>query len=684
MKKFFAFIALLIGVVAFVNAQPLRELRTDQKLQIAEEQMAFGDYYNALEWYNKVLEDDPKDINVIHKIAELQFKLRDLKEAQKWYGKVVKKDKDRKFADAQFIYGRILKMNGNLDEAQAAFEQFGSDSSNDDLKALAKTEIEGIALAKQLSEDENIAVTDAGNNINSPYTDFSPIYVGNGEMYYGAMVSEEVVVLDGKQKDYFAKIYKASKNNDGFTKGAAIEQSINRPGAHTGNVTISPDGQRIYFTRTEFSSNQLTSSTLFVAEKQGSEWGAALPVEGLGEDIIKHPAVGTLFGDEVLFFSASKPGGFGGSDIYYAKIEGKSVASPVLLGSAINTLGEESTPFYKDGTLYFSSTGHPSIGGADVFQSTWNGSDWSKPQNMGKAINSSYDDIYFSLDESGTEGFVVSNRPSSRSLKSETCCDDIYTVSIKEVILDLEALAFKSAGEELTGVTVQLVEMLDGKEGNTESDTNKDGNKFNFGLANNMAYKLIASKDGYKDAVVEFNTVGLAESQTITKNLNLPPIPVEPEFVTIEETIYDTIKSQTPIRLNNILYDYDKSNIRADAESDLNMLLSYLNSYPDMVIELSSHTDSRGSESYNQRLSQKRAESAKAWLVGKGITHNRIRAVGYGETVPVASNEFGDGADNPEGRQLNRRTEFKIVSGPTYITSQRVEKRVIKKQVPKK
>ncbi len=682
MKKLSAFIALFLGVVLFMNAQPLRDLKTSQKLKIAEEQMSFGDYYNALDWYNKVLEDDPSDLNVIQKIADLQFKLRDLKAAQKWFGKVVKKDKTGKFPAARFHYARILKMNGELDLAQEEFEQFGMNSSDNGLKKLATKEIEGIQLSKSLSESEDITVKDAGDNINSPYTDFSPIYVGD-DLFYGAMVAEEVIVLDGSAKDYFAKIYKAKRKKNGFSKGSPIEQSINKPGAHTGNVSVAPDGERIYFTRTEFSSNQITSSTLYMAQISNGEWGAATPVEGLGDYIVKHPAVGKMFGDEVIFFTSDKVGGNGGTDIYYAKIDGNGVSSPTNLGDKINTGGDESTPYYRDGKLYFSSTGHPTIGGADVFVSTWDGS-WNAPENMGKGINTSYDDIYFSLDESGYEGLVVSNRPSSRSLKSKTCCDDIYTVSIKEVILDLEALTFQDAkGKKLKGVTLQLVEMLNGKEGKTESDTNKGGNKFKFDLAREMAYKIIATKDGYNPASVEFNTVGLGESQTITKKLTLTPIPVVPEYVEVEEIVYDTIRSQTPMRLNNILYDYDKSFIRTDAESDLSMVLSYLNSYPDLVIELSSHTDSKGNETYNQTLSQKRAEAAKSWLLNKGVSSERIKAVGYGESMPIAENKNADGSDNPEGRQMNRRTEFKIIGGPSYILSQTVKKRVIKKKVKK-
>ncbi len=684
MKKLTTFIAIILGLTFSIHAQPMgKKLNTEQKIKIAEEQYANGDYYTALAWYEKALaadEEDTKggdDIAVLHKIAELHYLLRDMKNAQKFYGKLVKKDKAGAYPMAKLIYGRVLKMNGELDDAETQLQQFIQDADDGNAKTLAQAELDGIALARNMAIEEDITVENAGDNINSPYTDFAPLYVSENEMYYGAMVSNEVVVLDGNEKDYFAKIYKSTKNGDSWEKGEVLDDVVNRPNTHTGNATISADGNRLYFTRADLSSNMMTSSNIYVCERDGNGWGAAQKVEGLGGSyIVKHPAVGEMFGEEVLFFTSNMDGGKGGWDIYYSKINGDSYGAPVNLGDKINTVGDDVTPFYRDGVLYFSSVGHPGIGGLDAFASEWDGS-WSTPKNLGKNINSTYDDIYFSLNGDGYQGFVVSNRPNKRSLKSKTCCDDIYTVSIKEVVVDLEALTFDAeSGDPLNGAKIQLIEMTDGSEGNTETDSKDDSHEYTFDLTRNVSYKLIASRKGYENAILEFNTADITESQTITKKMKLVPVV---EFVDV--TVYDTIRSQTPIILDNILYDFDKSNIRNTEESDLNQIYTYMTSYPDMIIELSSHTDSRGKDSYNQQLSQRRAESAKKWLVSKGISGDRIKAVGYGETQPIAANKNADGSDNPEGRQLNRRTEFKIIGGTKYIITSRVEKRVIKKKV---
>jgi peptidoglycan-associated lipoprotein len=678
MKKLSTFVAILLSFAITMNAQPVGgKLNKSQKLKVADDQYEMGDYYNALDWYTKVLEEDASDVLVIGKIADTHFKLRDLEEAQKWFEKVVKKDKSNIYPDAEFHYARILKMNGETNDAKAAFEHFGTESDNAVLKQLAQVELEGIQLLKNMADNDDISASDAGDNINSPYTDFSPVYGANGEMYYGSMAVKEVVVMDGDEPDYFAKVYTASKSGDSWAKSSELGSNINRPGVHTGNVALSTDGNTMYFTRTEFSSNKMTASTLYSSTKGTDGWGPAYAVEGLGDYIVKHPAVGEMFGKDALFFVSDMSGGQGGYDIYYATIEEDKLGAATNAGKSINTVGDELTPYYSNGVLYFSSTGHPGIGGLDAFGSEWTGS-WSAPVNMGKEINSSYDDIYFNLDNTGYNGFVVSNRPSSRSLKSETCCDDIYDVNINEVILDLEALAFTGAdGSPLKGVTVQLIEMMGGSEGTTESDTKAASHTFGFPLARETAYKVIASKEGFKDAVAQFNTAGLAKTQTVTKKMTLAPIvPVIEEVV-----IYDTIQSQQPIRLNNILYDFTKADIKPEAEQDLNIILNYMNTYPDLVIELGSHTDNIGREGANLRLSQKRAEAAKQWFINKGVAPNRVQAIGYGEVVPVAGNEFDDGADNPEGRKLNRRTEFKIIGGPKFVVTSRIEKRVVKKEV---
>jgi len=358
-------------------------------------------------------------------------------------------------------------------------------------------------------------------------------------------------------------------------------------------------------------------------------------------------------------------GGEGRFDIYYAShTGGNDYSSPVNLGSVLNTMEDEVSPYYHDGTLYFSSDGHPSMGGLDIYYTTWNGSTWSAPTNMGFVYNSSYDDIDFTLNKDGSGGYLVSNRihKDKKRLKSKTCCDDIYAFSIRELVIDLLATVTDEENQPLTEASIDLIDITMDRD--TTSKVNLASNDFNFLLDSDHSYTAVVTREGYYPETIEFNTVGIIDDYTVSKVISLKPIPV----VVKEEPkeVVEVVKRNEAIRLNNIYYDYDDDKILQDAEIDLNVILNVMNRYPDMVIELSSHTDSRGVSTYNQNLSQRRAESARNWLIGKGIDGARIQPVGYGESVVLNHCTNGVRCSDDEHR-VNRRTEFKMISGPETI-----------------
>ena len=222
----------------------------------------------------------------------------------------------------------------------------------------------------------------------------------------------------------------------------------------------------------------------------------------------------------------------------------------------------------------------------------------------------------------------------------------------------------------LNGATIKLKNTTDPISNPTDSKYNALGNEFQFLLGSDYKYKAIITADGYYPDSIEFNTAGILDNYTVNKTITLQPIPPEPEVTETTETV--TINQ--PIRLNNIYYDFDDDKILPDAEQDLNTLHDLLIEYPDMIIELSSHTDSQGRGSYNEDLSQRRAESATDWLLDKGIDKKRIKPVGYGESVILNKCKNGVKCTDDEHRE-NRRTEFKIIAGPQTIE--------IKKQVKK-
>jgi peptidoglycan-associated lipoprotein len=676
MKPFFALIAVSTLFVSLATAQPVNTSSPKAMLKAAQEAEEQGNLYTALEYYDKVYDAD-REKSIYVKVAELNFQLRDYERAEKALNRIVLRDRKKEYGEYRFLYAQSLKMNGKYDEAIQQFEQYQLEGKDESKVKDCKFEIEGCKLAAKMKQADNLLVNNLGKSVNSPQTEASPTF-DEGNLYYTSLNSKEVITLDGKEGDYYSKIFVSSKEGEAFGKGKALDETINREGYHQGNVSISADGKVMYFTRVQLENSQVSESKIYFSRRNGQDWGAAQEVAGInGEWVAKHPTLGELFGEKVMFFTSNMPGGKGGDDIYYAtRREDGIFSTPVNLGEAINTPGTEATPFYRDGKLYFSSNGHANIGGLDVFESNWNGSVWSKPNNMGKGINSSVDDFHFSLNGDGKQGYLVSNRPGVNNLKSKTCCDDMYAWEYEKIKVNLTVTTFarKKKNEKenpaLNGCTVTIFDVTNKNPSKVETRTNADANNFSFTLAPEKEYLIVGTRDGYDGDSTVVNTVGLTKSREMSKTLVLrtekkaPPPPDEPEEVT-----YTT---NEPIRLNNIYYDFDDDKILTDAEQDLNLLFGLMNQYKDMVIELSSHTDARGNDKYNAELSQRRAESAKRYLVGKGIAQERIVAKGYGEAAILNGCTNGVKCEDDQHR-FNRRTEFKILSGPTTITIKKTE-----------
>ncbi|MFK7774742.1 MAG: DUF2225 domain-containing protein [Saprospiraceae bacterium] len=689
MKKLILFSAVFMLLANVVMAQPLNKQTPAMMITTGDEQVELLNFYGALEWYEKAYEADKalRDNDLAYKIANLHYLLRDYKKAVRWYKKVVtknyRKGTNPYLPEARFIYGRTLKMAEDYDEAIVQLEMYLKESKNAAIKPLAEAEMKGAQMALGMTPVTGVFIENAGK-ANTKTTETSPFLTDDGVLYYSSFLNDEFTVIDGKEGDYHLKVAtstrKEAKKKRGrgkkkkdakekkpelgeFQKGKAVTTKINREGYHTGNVTISPDGNTMFFTRMQMSldgrGNTIGESKLFYSERNGNSWKGAKEVEGINGDwIVKHPSVGEHFGKEVLYFSSDMAGGEGGFDIYYATKKGDGVyGDPINLGEVLNTSGDDITPHYREGNLYFSSTGHPGVGGLDIFSSQWNGSYWTKPINLGKGYNSPVDDFHFSLDKSGYNGALVSNRVGTKSVKSKTCCDDIFIVKIPEVVLELMATTFDEKDQALPGVSVSLIE-VEGKD--TEAQTNAKGNNFGFTLNEERSYMIIGKTEGYHPDTAYLNTVGLTESTVIERQLKLKLIPVVEPKEEIEVFI------DKPIELKNILFDFNEAKILPEAEPDLQLVLELMNQYPDMIVELGSHTDAQGNDSYNQKLSQRRATSSKAWLTERGISSSRIKAVGYGETQ--IRNQCVNGVKCPdEEHRYNRRSEFKIIAGPTSI-----------------
>ena len=675
--KFIFPLFLLAGITAS-KAQPFKD--TPPWMLIAEGDLRMECYqYAAADSLYQAAYDELRSPELAMKIGQIQMILRDYKRAESWYGRIISRDKAYAFPEARYYHGIALKRLGKNKEAANILTTYIDSAlvravKNDSLIQSAGRELKGLELMFTeggFADNKDILVTHLGNTVNSMSTDQSPSVDPEGNLFYTSLAKKKVIRLD-KENDYHAKIYQTNldKNNK-WVKPKTLPENINGEGIHNGNVYISQDGNRMYLTKVTLTGSELETSTIFYSSQKGRTWSPPQEVKGVnGKYLAKNPAEGEVLGNQVLFFAANIPGGKGGFDLYYApKIRDGEFGTPVNLGEDINTNGNEETPFFRDGSLYFSTDGRPGLGGYDIFKTTWDGSRWSKPVNLGYRYNSGVDDSGFTLEPNGESGYLVSNRitPNARSLRSATCCDHIYSFGKKVIQVDLLATVLEGRSP-LNGANIKLVEMLADDFGPQADQAQPNTHEFTFPLEIDKAYTAIVSKAGYYPDTFAFNTVGIVDNYTIKKTVTLRPKPVEPET--------ETITVSEPIRLNNILYDYDDDRILPAAEPDLSALLDLLNRYANMKIELSSHTDAQGSDAYNEDLSQRRAESARQWLLNKGIAAERIKAVGYGERLILNHCVNGVKCTDDEHR-FNRRTEFKILEGPTTIE---IKKEVLKGQ----
>ena len=705
-----------------LQAQPITQSSYEENLKAARKAYANNDFINALERYETAY-DDRDDKSLRDTIAYLEFAIRDYRSAERTYRSILRRADEGEKDHLRFNYGRLLKINEKYEDAIAEFEQFLKTNPGDSLETLAKNEMAGIELAQELPDNlKGVSVDFAGRDINMKTSEYTPALAKQGnEVYFAGFDADDVIYMelesegkegaeadsgarsDGKKdkkKDKggeedvnkYALIFKANRDDSEWGERQPLGGEVNRPEYHNSNVALSKDGRTMYFTRAKLQGNTLEESKLFYSVDGGGSWQGANEIKGInGEYLAKHPAPGELFGKQVLFFASDMEGGYGGFDIYYATRIGEGeYGDPVNLGETINGPGDEVTPYYREGNLYFASTTHPGLGGFDLFYSTWDGSDWSPVLNMGRGYNTSYDDKSFTLDEEGYFGMLTSNRPEGgRSAYGRTCCDDLFTIDIARIVVDIVVGTFTKDKKPLTGATVNLVPMKG--EPNSQATGDKS-NVVGFDLALETEYLLIGTHPDYYPDTVRLNTVGVTESKSLEHRFYLEAKPVPPP-----EPKFDTIYEKEPIVLENILYEFDDDRIEEEAETDLQVVYGLMTEYPDMVIELSSHTDNRGDDNYNEDLSQRRAESARRWLVREGIDRDRIVAKGYGESQPqtvsplkasrydfleegdVLTGEFIEALESEEQQEaahsLNRRTEFTILEGPKVITIKRIKKK---------
>jgi len=638
MKKY-----LLVGV--FLLTAPLIVLAQYTTLKIADQEFEAFNYAVAVDYYQKAY-DTRQTVRAMKGLAESYYRMRDFRNAEQWFGRLAQQD-NALGADI-LHYAHSLRNNAKFMEAKAQYERL---AQRDD-RPITLDELE---LLTRSCDSATVWMQnpDLGHEIENIHTINSTVSEFGATPFQGQLlfVSDRGLREDGGT---------SSESVYGWTGNAYLQMYSARDGIvekyplswydanhHVGPVTISNKYNEVYFSvtrkltsreRRKASRAATVNIEIFVNDLTAPDWGKqARPFRY--NNIIEW-SVGDPFlsvSGDTLYFVSDMPGGFGGTDIYYC-VRGSDGqwGEAVNLGPLVNTLRDERSPALdSQGNLFFSSDGHLGMGGLDIFMVRLGQN--TKPTNLGYPINSPGDDFSPRFAH-GSSGFMASNRIGGKG------SDDIYRFNLnREIKIDLQGRVLNVVTDRpISGADVRIVErsadVVEPSE--TTVITSQDGS-FRFNLRPGMRYAVHASQTGFKPfAPVHIDTRGLDSSQTIYKELRLSP--VEKEEVVV---------------LRNIYFDFDKSDIRPDAAYELSKIVSFLNSDPTMRIELSAHTDSRGSEAYNMQLSQRRADAVIAFLSAAGIDPDRLTAKGYG--FSRLANHCAPGVEcTEEEHQYNRRVEF--------------------------
>lgn len=626
-----------------------------KKIKSADQLYKDNSYYNAVDLYSEAFEKRENNTKLTYKIAETNRQLKDYVQAEKWYAKTEELNA-KAWPETRFYKALMMKNQGKYDEASTEFQAFVDEGYTGDVAGLAsraKMEIEGCALAKEMKDAKSIAEVDTvAVGLNNTLQDLSPKVIGKDKVLMAALLSENAIELESARDandDYFTKLYFAT-NEGGTWKREMLSDNINSSKEHVGNGVISRDGNTMYFTRCSEIPSQVMNCNIYKSNKVNGEWAEADVLSAInrkGASTTQPALAYDEVGNEIMYFASNRPGSKGGMDLYYAEMnEEGEFSAPKNLGSNVNTKYDEVTPHYDDvnNKLFFSSEGHPGFGGLDVFSVEGFGGELAEEiVNAGFPINSSADDLYLSLDEKGTKGYMVSNRVGTTSSRGETCCDDVFKVSlIRDLFLSFNfALEGDSLETPVEGVEASLYKVNNGDfdfvgEGTTGSEN------LVLPVEDEFAYKMNGNKDGFWPSIT---TIDAAEIASLEED-------------TLFKTFY--LKAVDRIKVKNVYFAFDKSDILTMYGQEMDSVLSLMNKFGDLVLQIDGHTDSKGSDVYNESLSKRRATEAKAYFLEKGITTERINTAGFGETNPIAPNENSDGSDNEAGRAKNRRVEFKL------------------------
>lgn len=618
----------LVYTLSFVIACGMVSAQT-KDTKAADKLFDRYEYTEAANEYLKLADKGKADAYVNKQLAECYYNVFNSKEAVVWYAKVVQEPQE---AETYYKYAQMLKAEGKYAEADKQMEKFASLAPKDQRAIAFKANKNYLSDLKGQTKLFDIQSSD----ISSDKSDFGAVLASDNTLYFTSARNTSRKTHGWNDEPYL-DLYKATYNANGTISEATEIDELNTKW-HDGPLTITADGNTVYFASESFNEGQFEKEKatyqrlkvgkiyLYKATKEGEKWTNKKPLPFNDATYsVRNPSISK--DGKTLYFSSDMPGGIGGEDIWKVSVNGDEYGTPENLGTLVNTEGNESFPFIADdNVLYFSSDSKQGFGGLDVYKVDLNKKD--KAVNLGAPVNGEKDDFSFAYNKAKKVAFFSSNR---------TGVDNIYIATPVCGVNGLVIVKNAKTGAVLEGATIMA---LDDKNTTVATKTSAMDGKSSFTLLCEKAYSFQASKSGFDPAVATLNPT---EGGNAIVEVLLEPI--------------KPIITETEVILQPIFFEFDKSNITAQGAEELDKLVEVMNEHPEMVIFVKSHTDSRGSDKYNLNLSDRRAKATVQYVISKGISKERITGQGFGETEPkVDCKKCTD-----EQYAQNRRSEFMIV-----------------------
>ncbi|MDC7997067.1 OmpA family protein [Gilvibacter sediminis] len=621
MKKIYLFIFALTVSTASLTAQ-------NRDTKAADKHYDRLEYTEAIEDYERLIARGKADSYVYERLANSYYNINDTEKAASYYKRIM--TDGNVDAESVYNYAQSLKANGDFSGSNDVMKKFAGMKPRD--KRAQEFMKNPDYIPGLLNNTPQFTVENAGD-INSEFSEFGGTMSGN-TMYFSS-------ARNTKRRDYgwndqpFLDIYAANWTDGTIGSAELIPGDVNTK-FHEGTVAFSADGKRIYFDRNNYFKGKyekdeegVNQLNLYTAELVNGKWVDVKPLPfNSSEYSTAHPCLSK--DGKTLYFVSDMPGGKGMADIYMVSVNADGTYGSPQNVEAVNTEGKEVFPHIADsGTLFFSSDGHPGLGGLDVFKA-----EGGKITNLGVPVNSGGDDFAFMYDEASMSGFVSSDREGGQG------SDDIYQVAgippcdVNMMITVVDG----DTGAPLADAKVDIYDSSRNRLGSKMTDGN---GKVEFMGECDTNYTLTAEKAEYESGTAMASS---SENGPYEVRIALNPI---------EEIIQDD-----RVVLEPIFFDFDKSNIKPQAAFELDKLVQIMKKYPDMVIRVESHTDNRGGNRYNMQLSERRAQSTVQYVISQGIDASRISGIGKGKSDPLVD---CSGGCTDEQHQQNRRSDFIIV-----------------------